>query len=53
MAWFEVFLSFQAGATCLLCGPALETSLLSSSTLRHFSGPVLAWLAPSFPGLLS
>ena len=25
MAWFEVFLSFQVGTTCLLCGPAVET----------------------------
>lgn len=54
MAWFEVvfFFSFPRGATCLLCGPVLDTGLFSCSPLRHLFGPLLAWLPPSFCALL-
>lgn len=45
--WLEVFVSFQVGATCLLCGTAVETGPFSCSALRQLLGPLLAWLAPS------
>ena len=47
MAWFEVFLSFQVGTTCLLCGPAVETG--SAVALRgiYLGLRWLGWPRPS------